>query len=108
VTVIPQIAVEDMKEVIERDYLPGYKFLSARTALEVAGYNFEEIMEVLQYIAANGFEYCLDHYIKHTYCDMNSPNRDQMITEFPSARGCVWGPDQLLSRLNGVRTYIPE
>lgn len=59
-----------------------YKMVSARGVLGTIG--FDNVAdEVLQYMADRGFDYCLDP---------KYGNR-------PSAAACVWGADQLESRI---------
>jgi hypothetical protein len=74
-----------------------YQMLSARRALELAGYDDHDIQPVLEDIAARGFWYCLDPSIEHQHSD-------SAIGSHPPKSACVWGPDQLLSRLDSLQS----
>lgn len=94
-----QQAVKDAMQVCEdRMAKETYPMLSARDALRIAGYDNEEIAIVLAYIASRGFDYCLDHSIEcSSGVGVDSPQREK-----PSQDVCVWGCDQLLSRLHFI------
>lgn len=66
-----------------------YPMRSARQVLAEIGVLGEECEQVLRYIADRGFAYCLDDTVEHN-------------GEFPSPTVCVWGADQLHSRLTCV------
>ncbi len=76
----------------------GYPMRSASGVLRELGYTSEEAFEVIQAIAEHGFNYCLDHRIS---CSdgVDGDNRH----EYPDPVVCVWGADQLASRLYGFR-----
>jgi hypothetical protein len=79
-------------------HMPAYDMLSARGVLYELGYSEEQTDDVLAYIAAHGFDYCLDHRIECSNGDPVKPGRT-----YPSSDVCYWGPDQLKSRLAFVR-----
>lgn len=58
-----------------------YEVVSARGVLYTLG--FEEVEEVLAFIAEGGFDYCLDEFVGN----------------YPPRSACYWGADQLESRL---------
>jgi hypothetical protein len=91
-------AIEQMKihcDLLMRDYQP----VSARSALRDLGYDGNNLLEVLQFIADGGFDYCLDHQIRMT-------GHHEARGEFPDRDVCYWGPDQLKSRLQCL-TNVP-
>lgn len=67
--------------------MPTYDPISARGTLHTLGYVGEEVEEVLDYLYASGFTYCLD------------PKYPTGDGEHVPYSACVWGPDQLKSRL---------
>jgi hypothetical protein len=71
-----------------------YRPLSARLVLTELGYS-EHMEQILAYIAAGGFDYCLDRTIPASGHN----------NEFPSQDVCYWGPDQLKSRLQCLRNF---
>jgi hypothetical protein len=71
-----------------------YEFMSARGVLYTLGY-VDDADQVLKVIADRGFDYCLDPHIS------SHPGDGEPF--FPSADGCHWGADQLLSRLQCLR-----
>lgn len=75
-----------------------YKMLSARSVLRELGYGDEDTMQVLRFIAAGGFDYCLDAEIRMT-------GHHDARGEFPDWQVCYWGPDQLASRLHCLTNY---
>lgn len=76
-------------EILQADYTP----VSARSALRDLGYGDEDRLEVLQFIAEGGFDYCLDPSIPMT-------GHHEARGERPDYAVCFWGPDQLKSRLD--------
>lgn len=68
-----------------------YATVSARGVLHELGFFDENVEQVLEHVAAGGFNYCLDHAI---------PCPDG---ERPSMSACYWGADQLESRLRCLR-----
>jgi hypothetical protein len=70
-----------------------YEMTSARESMIRLGYGPTEQEQVLLVIASRGFDYCLDPAIAQKRMHGN---------EFPSYAACVWGPDQLKSRLECV------
>jgi hypothetical protein len=70
----------------------GYEPLSARSALYELGFTSTQALQVLEAIAAGGFDYCLDPSITMT-------GHHEAQGEKPSYEVCYWGPDQLKSRL---------
>jgi hypothetical protein len=75
---------------------------SLREALYHLGFGEIDADEVILSCAEGGFEYHIDPIIRIK--DPNDPKR----TERPSRETCVWGPDQLLSRLECLRHTLPE
>lgn len=79
-----------MTECEERQ--ASHKMTSARSGLVALGYSEAEQDEVIKFIAAGGFDYCLDTKIPMT-------GHHDASGEKPDWQVCYWGPDQLLSRL---------
>ena len=75
-----------------------YKMLSARSGLYELGYNEDQADAILEQIADGGFSYCLDHKIK---CQ-SGVDSDTVTMIYPDVGVCIWGADQLLSRLNAL------
>lgn len=76
------------------DLLMGnYESVSMRGALYVLGFQEHEADQVIAHCAAHGFDYCLDPGTAHS----RSGTR-------PPAYACYWGPDQLKSRLDSLRS----
>jgi hypothetical protein len=73
-----------------------YEMVSARGVLYTLGYAADNAEEVIQAIADRGFSYCLDPHI------LSTPGDDPPF--YPSADACHWGADQLLSRLDALRS----
>jgi hypothetical protein len=73
-----------------------YEFLSARGVLYTLGYEEPDADQVIQAIADRGFSYCLDSRI------LSTPGDDPPF--YPSGDAVHWGADQLLSRLNAIRS----
>jgi hypothetical protein len=95
-------AIEQMKShtrhsvELNKRGIGEYEFMSARGVLHTLGYDGEDVDQVLKAIAARGFDYCLDPHIS------SHPGDGDPF--YPSADGCHWGADQLLSRLNSLRS----
>jgi hypothetical protein len=71
-----------------------YAMVSARSVLNELGFE-ADVDEILQHIAAGGFNYCLDPSIA-----MKSQIDGEVI--HPSREACTWGADQLESRLRFI------
>ena len=69
-----------------------YTMISAREGLYTLGYNEDQADRIIDYIAAEGFSYCLDPRI---------PSKEYGR---PAYSVCCWGADQLASRLYCVST----
>lgn len=97
-------AIEQVK--VHCDLLmENYESVSMRGALYTLGFTTEEADEVIRYCSERGFKYCLDPMIAATHFDPNNPRAvNNMITDRPSAQACYWGPDQLKSRLQSLRS----
>lgn len=79
-----------------------YTSLSAREGLYTLGFTEDEADEIIDHIASRGFNYCLDPRIAATHFDPNNPKAvNDMVTDRPDEQGCMWGADQLASRLYG-------
>jgi hypothetical protein len=78
-------------------HMPNYDAVSARSILGELDYQPEEIDEILLVIAGRGFDYCLDHTIVMT-------GHHEARGEKPNREVCYWGPDQLKSRLQCLRS----
>jgi hypothetical protein len=78
--------------------MQNYEGVSARGALIELGYGQQQLDQVLADIAARGFDYCLDRTIE---CSDGEGGRGRT---YPSQDVCVWGPDQLKSRLQCLRS----
>jgi hypothetical protein len=86
-----QLSVEKYKQGVGE-----YESLSARMVLRRLGFDTADTLQVLQAIAARGFDYCLDAHIPMT-------GHHEAQGEYPDWQVCYWGADQLLSRLNSLR-----
>lgn len=86
-------AIEQMKVHCDLAMEDNYRGLSARSVLRELGYHEDDLKAVLQTLYDGGFTYCLDY----TFATKDG--------EFPSQDVCIWGPDQLKSRLHSI--YIP-
>jgi hypothetical protein len=86
-------AIEKVKAICDH-YADGYRAISMRSGLTEAGYSREQIPPVLEYVAAHGFEYCLDYTIA---CSSGTTGKPRSR---PDQAVCWWGPDQLKSRLD--------
>jgi hypothetical protein len=87
-------AIEKVKALCDAYYADGYQPVSMRSGLTASGYDREQIREVLAYVAARGFEYCLDYTIE---CSSGTTDKPRSR---PDQQVCWWGPDQLKSRLD--------
>ena len=67
-----------------------YQTTTARAVLYELGFTAEQADDVIRYIAQRGFDYCLDPIIAHR-------------GDHPSRPACIWGIDQLESRLRCIR-----
>jgi len=80
--------------------MAGYVPVSARGVLRELGYDGDALEQVIDHIAAGGFTYCLDPRVAATHFDPNNPKAvNGMVTDYADSIGCMWGPDQLRSRL---------
>jgi hypothetical protein len=77
--------------------MEAYEPVSARSVLYELGYSMNHTVDVLRYIADHGFDYCLDYAIRMT-------GHHDASGEFPNQQVCYWGPDQLKSRLQCLRS----
>jgi hypothetical protein len=75
-----------------------YTMLSAREGLYTLGFSADDADQVLAEIAKRGFDYCLD---SHIACK-SGVGIDPPRKEYPAQSVCVWGADQLHSRLQCV------
>lgn len=75
-----------------------YETWSAREVLIKLGLDWEDQRQVLVYLAAHGFEYCLDPAIE---CSSGDPRKPDLRIH-PPRFACAWGADQLLSRLQCI------
>jgi hypothetical protein len=75
-----------------------YTMLSARQGLIAIGYDTDQALQVLEEIARRGFDYCLDSKVA---CK-SGVGIDPPRKEYPAQSVCVWGADQLHSRLQCV------
>jgi len=91
-------AIEQMKSHCGL-LMEEYELVSARAALYTLGYHGEDAEQVLKDIYDRGFTYCFDHRYISTWYD-----GDKEVKEYPSEDVCYWGPDQLKSRLNSIRS----
>jgi hypothetical protein len=94
-------AIEQMKVHCDLK-MADYEAVSARSVLYELGYE-ADAEQVLKAIYDAGFTYCLDRDFSATHFDPNNPKAvNDMVTDYPSADACYWGPDQLKSRLEAV------
>lgn len=95
--------LRDREEVRKQEAAAGkydsYEHFSVRELLYTLGFSSDDVDEVIEYCAQNGFGYCIDHNVKIK--DHTNENATRMI--YPNQDACRWGQDQLLSRLNCVR-----
>jgi hypothetical protein len=90
-------AIEQLKVQCDLK-MADYESLSARSGLNELGYAADDVDQVINTIAERGFNYCLDSHVK---CSSGVAGGGE---EYPSPDVCYWGPDQLKSRLNSLRT----
>ena len=94
------VAVGQMKTYCDT-LMADYKPVSARSALNAVNakgrYDEVEVEQILQAIYDAGFQYCFDR----KFLSSNGMDGTQ---EYPADSVCYWGPDQLKSRLNSIRT----
>lgn len=74
----------------------GYPAVSVRSLHRDLGL-VVPIEDVLEACVDGGFTYCLDHTVEASSYDGNKVTR-----QHPSQDACLWGPDQLRSRLDCV------
>jgi len=75
-----------------------YEMLSARGVLYTLGFDEAAADQVLEAIAKAGFDYCLDSKIA---CSSGVGGSSEKTR--PSQDVCIWGVDQLESRLAFIR-----
>jgi len=88
-----------LREDLYKQGVAEYESVSAREVLYTLGYEEIQADEVLDAIHKNGFNYCLDPRF---------PSRDIEDDSKPTPTpyfACVWGIDQLRSRLDCVHFY---
>ena len=90
-------AIFKMKKYCDRE-MSNYTPVAARSVLNALMYEEPELEQILQFIYDAGFQYCFDH-------KFISSNGMDGTKEYPAASVCYWGPDQLKSRLECIRTY---
>lgn len=83
------VRVRDFLQPLTSDYSRMYSVRSILT--EQLGYTPEQADEIIRYIAAEGFAYCLDPLI--------SAREEKGKDVFPDRDVCYWNPDQLYSRI---------
>lgn len=81
-------AIEQMKVHCDLA-MPEYRMLSARSCLRELGFE-DDADQILHALYLAGFSYCLDSKF---------PTKDG---DYTPQSACVWGPDQLKSRLWSV------
>ena len=86
-------AIDQMKVQCELK-MPTYEGMSARECLAELGYDRDQQDAVLTYIFHAGFNYCLDPMF---------PSKERGKDVPTPYFACVWGPDQLESRLAFIR-----
>jgi len=72
-----------------------YRTVSARGVLRDLGFDGNDLQQVLEFIAAGGFDYCLDPAIPMT-------GHHDARGQRPARDVCYWGADQLESRLRSL------
>lgn len=93
-------AVEKLHELCVKKMV-GYVGVSARGGLRELGYDEAQQDAVILALYEAGFTYCLDPKHAAEHYDPNNPAAVKgMVTDHPPAFACVWGPDQLDSRLH--------
>ena len=86
------VRVRDFLEPLTSDYSRMYSVRGILT--EQLGYTPEQADDVIRYMAAEGFAYCLDPLISAT--------EENGKDVFPDRDVCYWNPDQLYSRVRCV------
>jgi hypothetical protein len=78
-----------------------------RESLYRLGYVPEDADQVVEFCYEGGFQYCLDPSKGARHFDPNGPGHDEhgMVFDYPSEDACLWGPDQLASRLHSLSNY---
>lgn len=90
--------VQSHARMLEEQFIAGvaeYSMLSVREALYTLGYVEASADVVIREIAARGFSYCLDPIVE-------SSSYPDFVPTRPPRSACVWGIDQLRSRMDGV------
>ena len=88
---------KNLAHILEDQYKEGnirYCSASLRDLMKLQGYAPREQDALIRYVAEKGFNYCVDPIIKQ------KDEKGQMIR--PPEFACVWGIDQLRSRLESV------
>jgi len=99
-------AIEQVLVHCEHKYFDAYQGVSLRGSLYDLGFSSEAADEVIEFVYAGGFTYCLDPSKSATHFDPNNPAAtNDMVTDYPSEDACYWGPDQLASRLCSLSNY---
>jgi hypothetical protein len=91
--------VDEMIAWLETAEQKEYGSISARGLLVKMGLDDDDVESVIQALANAGWTYCLDPAVKnksHTVEEYGLPSH-------PPAFACVWGYDQLRSRLWSYR-----
>lgn len=78
----------------------NYDSVSLRGVLTKLGYTHDQTVDVIFYVAEQGWTYCLDNIVE------SSNGLSDGGKEFPSQSVCYYGPDQLKSRLYAVTPGI--
>jgi len=81
----------DKEDLYAQGVKEAYVSVSLREVLYVLGYEADEADEIIEFCASRGFDYCIDPMIRNTRSG-----------EKPERFACVWGIDQLRSRLEWV------
>jgi hypothetical protein len=85
-------AVKKMMAACDKK-MAEYDSVSARGLLYELNYNKEQTDQVIEFLFKAGFNYCID-----TMYPVKDPDTGK--EEPTPAFACVWGPDQLKSRLH--------
>lgn len=94
-------AIEQCKSHCEILEETDYHSISLRGVLYTLGYTPNQADSVIRNVASRGFEYCLDPMIE---CNSGIPDDLPNTRIHPPPFATFWGPDQLRSRLNSLRT----